>query len=138
MAAMNNFLRLGFIPRNYDLALLLLRAWFGLTLLCLHGWVKVAHFSQMAGHFPNPLHLGSTPSLLFAILSDVISAILVTIGLATRWAALVIAVNTGVAFSLVHRFAFHGPHSGELPWLFLGWAITILIAGPGRYSVDQG
>ncbi len=133
---MNSFLRLGFIPRNYDVGLLVLRVVFGFTLCILHGWVKVMHFSAMASHFPDPLHVGAKFTLMFAILSDLICSLLVVIGLGTRWAALIIAINTGAAFVLVHKFALSGPHSGELPLLFCAWALAILIAGPGRYSVD--
>ena len=138
MAAMTNSLRLGFVPRNYDLALLILRVWFGLTLFILHGWSKLTNFSHMAGHFPDPLHIGSTATLLFAVLSDAVCSILVALGLATRWAALIIAINTAAAFFLVHKAAFLGPHSGELPWLFAGWALTIFFAGPGKFSLDKG
>jgi putative oxidoreductase len=136
MTRMNSFVRLGFVPRNYDVALLALRVVFGFTLCIAHGWPKVMHFSAMTSHFPDPLHIGSRFTLMFAILSDLICSLLVVIGLGTRWAALIIAINTGAAFALVHKFALSGPHSGELPLLFCVWALAILIAGPGRYSVD--
>ena len=138
MAAMTNFLRPGFLPRNDDFALLILRVWFGLTLFILHGWGKLTNFAHMSSHFPNPLHIGSTPTLLFAVLSDAVCSILVVLGLGTRWAALIIAINTAAAFFLVHKASFSGPHSGELPWLFAGWALAIFFAGPGRFSLDKG
>jgi len=133
---MNSFVRLGFMPRHYDLGLLILRVVFGLTLCILHGWGKVLHFSGMAAHFPDPLHIGSRFTLLFAILSDLVCSLLVAAGLATRWAALIIAINTGAAFALVHKLKLSGPGNGELPLLFCTWALVILIMGPGRYSVD--
>ena len=133
---MNSFVRLGFVPRNYNVALLLLRVVFGFTLCIVHGWTKAMHFSSMAAHFPDPLHIGSKFTLMFAILSDLICSLLVVIGLGARWAALIIAINTGAAFVLVHKFALFGSHSGELPLLFCVWALAILIAGPGPYSVD--
>ena len=138
MAPMNKFVRLGFVPRHFDLGLLVLRLMFGFCLCVLHGWPKVMHFSDMASHFPDPLHIGSKFTLMFAILSDLICSVLVAIGLATRWAALIIAINTGAAFVVAHKFSLLGPHSGELALLFFGWAVAILIAGPGRYSVDGG
>ncbi len=133
---MNTFVRLGFIPRHYDFGLLVLRVTIGLMLCVLHGWSKVVNFSVMAGHFPDPLHIGSTITLLFAILSDLICSLLIVLGLGTRWAALIVAINTGAAFSLAHKFALSGPHSGELPLLFFWWAVTLLITGPGRFSFD--
>jgi putative oxidoreductase len=133
---MNSFVRLGFLPRHFDFGMLVLRVVFGLTLCILHGWTKAMHFSAMAAHFPDPLHIGAKYTVLFAILSDLICSLLVAIGLATRWAALIIAINTGAAFVLVHRFTLFGPHSGELALLFFTWALAILIMGPGRFSVD--
>lgn len=134
---MNNFVRLGFVTKNYDLGLLILRVLFGVSLCAVHGWAKIRHYSQMSAHFPDPLHIGSRPTLLFAILSDLICSLLIVFGLATRWAALIVAINTGAAFMLVHKFALSGPHSGELALLFFGWALTILVAGAGRYSLDK-
>ena len=136
MTRMNKFMRLSFLPRHYDLGLLILRVGFGLSLCILHGWVKVVHFSQMAAHFPDPLHIGGRLTLLVAILSDVVCSLLIALGLAARWAALIVAINTGAAFVLVHKFALSGPHGGELALLFFIWALTILITGPGRFSLD--
>lgn len=133
---MNKFVRLGFVPRHFDFGVLVLRVVFGLTLCVVHGWSKVVHFSDMAGHFPDPLHIGSKFTLLFAILSDLICSLLIVLGLGTRWAALIVAINTGAAFAIVHKFSLFGPHSGELALLFCTWALAILIFGPGRYSLD--
>jgi putative oxidoreductase len=136
MARMNKFVRLGFIPRHFDLGLLLLRVVFGLTLCVVHGWTKIIHYSDMASRFPDPLHIGSQFTLMFAILSDLVCSLLIVLGLATRWAALIVAINTGAAFVLVHHATLFGPHSGELPLLFCTWAVALLIMGPGRYSLD--
>lgn len=134
---MRNFLTLSFIPRSSDFALLILRLMAGFSLFWCHGWEKISNFVGMSGHFPDPLHIGPIPSLAFALLSDGICSILIFFGLAARWAALLIAVNTGVAWSMVHHYRFHGPGNGEMPWLYLAVALTILIAGPGRFSFDR-
>ncbi len=134
---MNKFLQLGFLPRDYDAGLLVLRLWFGLCLFFNHGLPKITHFSQMSGHFPDPLHIGSHASLAFGILSDAICSLLIVLGLAARLAALGVVIILGVAFLLVHHMKFSGPGNGELPFLFIGAALVILIAGPGRYSVDR-
>ena len=133
---MNSFVRLGFLPRNIDAALLLLRVIGGLTLCIRHGWEKVSHFSQMAAHFPDPLHIGARWTLAFSLLSDFVSSLLIVIGLGTRWAALIVAINTGAAFILVHKLSLFGPRSGELPLLYCAWALGIFLMGPGRYSLD--
>lgn len=120
---------------SIDLALLILRLWGGL-LLFLHGYAKVTHFSQMSAHFPNPIHIGPLPTLLFAILSDAVCSLLVAIGLGTRYAALIVVINVGAAFTLVHHMKLVGQGNGELPLLFFGIFLALVITGAGRYSVD--
>jgi putative oxidoreductase len=119
-----------------DIALLMLRVWGGLLLFSQHGLTKVLHFSQMSGHFPNPIHIGPLPSLLFAVLSDAICSLLVVLGIGTRYAALIVVINLATAFTLVHHMKLSGPGNGELPLLFCGIFLTLVIAGGGRYSVD--
>jgi putative oxidoreductase len=122
---------------SIDLGLLLLRLWIGVLLFVQHGLGKVTHFSQMSGHFPNPIHIGPVPSLLFAILSDAICSLLVAVGVATRYAALIVVINLGTAFTLVHHMKLSpGPGNGELPLLFLGGFLVLVITGAGRYSID--
>jgi putative oxidoreductase len=79
-----------------------------LPLFLEHGIEKIFTFSAMAAHFPNPLDIGSVPSLLFAVLSDSICSLLLLAGLATRWAALICLINIGVAWVFVHHFQFFG------------------------------
>jgi putative oxidoreductase len=123
--------------RKIDGPLLLLRIWAGLMLFVAHGLVKIMHFSQMSSHFPNPIHIGPLPSLLFATLSDAICSLLVVFGIATRYAALIVVINLATAFTLVHHLKLSGPGNGELPLLFLGAFLTLVLAGPGRYSIDS-
>ncbi|MBV8812337.1 MAG: DoxX family protein [Acidobacteriaceae bacterium] len=133
---MKNFFRLSFLPRGYDFALLILRLWIGFSLFLKHGWEKLIGFTQMTAHFPDPIHIGPVPSFAFALLSDAICSLLLFFGLAARWAALIIAINTGVAFALVHKFRFFGTGNGEMPWIYFAAAMTVFIAGPGRFSFD--
>jgi putative oxidoreductase len=121
-----------------DAGLFILRVWAGLLLFAQHGLTKVLHFSQMSAHFPNPIHIGPLPSLLFALLSDAICSLLVVLGLLTRYAALIVVINLGTAFTLVHHMKLSGPGNGELPLLFLGAFLTLVISGAGRYSIDSG
>jgi putative oxidoreductase len=123
-------------PTQTDIGLLIVRVMAGFSLFLRHGIEKATGFSQMAAHFPDPLHIGSTPSLAFALLSDAICSLLIIVGLGTRFAAAVIAVNLTVAFTLVHRMAFSGPRGGELPWVYLAIALMLFFTGPGRFSLD--
>lgn len=120
--------------------LLALRLFIAFPLFLKHGTEKLFRFPMMAQHFPNPLHIGVIPSLLFATLSDGICTLLLIVGLATRWAALIIFVNLFVALAFVHHFQVFGPQGdhGELILLYLGATFTLFFTGPGKYSMDAG
>jgi putative oxidoreductase len=119
-----------------DIGLLLLRIFLGVSLFLRHGLEKLTNFSHMAHHFPDPIHIGSHTSLVFALISDGICSILIVLGLGTRIAALIVAVNLAVAFYFVHHYAFFTDH-GELMILYIGGALALLFAGAGRFSVDR-
>jgi putative oxidoreductase len=127
-----------FSASGQDCGLLALRLIAGTSLLLKHGLEKVLHFGAMASHFPNPLHVGAIPSLIFAMISDFVCSILVVLGLATRWAAAWIFVNILVAWAFVHHFVFFGRGSdhGELIVLYLAAMLALMLGGPGKYSVD--
>lgn len=135
---MNHLIRLSFIPHTPNLALLLLRVFVGTSLFLKHGLEKVTNFSQMAHHFPDPLHVGSQLTLAFALLSDAVCSLLVIIGLGTRWAGLIIAVNTAAALTFVHGWHLSGEHNGELPWMYLASALVLFLSGAGKFSIDHG
>ena len=119
-----------------NLALLVLRVWLGLAMLLIHGWDKAMHFNNLKHDFPEPLHIGSPANLALAIFAEVVCSALLAVGFVTRFAALVLAIEVGVAFVLVHQMKLTGEHSGELAFIYLAGYAAILIAGPGRLSVD--
>ena len=135
---MKNLIQLKAIPADTDLGLLLLRLTTITPPFLKHGIEKVFTFSQMAAHFPDPLHIGPVPSLIFAMISDSICTLLMIVGLATRWAAAIVFVNVFVAWAFVHHFEFAGRAAdhGELIVLYLGVTLTLFFSGPGRYSLD--
>jgi putative oxidoreductase len=111
----------------------------GVSLLLKHGLMKVLHFSSMASHSLDPIHLGVVPSLIFALISDFVCSLLIIVGLVTRLAAIIMFVNISVARAFVEHFAFFGRNGdrGELIALYLGAMVAIFQAGPGRYSIDH-
>lgn len=128
-------MRSGSGSTSVDIGLLLLRLFLGINLFMRHGLEKILHFSQMSAHFPDPIHIGSHPSLIYALISDGICSLLVALGLGTRVAALIVAVDVGVAFSLVHRYPFANGH-GELLLLYFGGFLALVFTGAGGYSLD--
>ena len=128
-------LKMEFLPASTDLALLLLRVWCGLSMLVLHGWGKMVNFNQVAEKFPA---LVGTPalSLGLAVFAEVGCAVLLTLGLFTRFAALNLVVTMCVAFFLVHGGALSGENSGELAFIYLAGYVALLLAGGGRFALD--
>lgn len=119
------------------LALLTLRLWLGITLLLNHGIGKLKAFDSMAPSFADPFKIGHTASFALVVFAEVVASTLVALGLLTRFGALVLMVNMGVAFVYVHKLSLSGAHSGELPFIYLAGWVTLLLSGPGRLSLDQ-
>jgi putative oxidoreductase len=118
-----------------DIGLLVLRVVLGAMLFFKHGLEKITHFSQMSAHFPNPLHIGSHASLIFATLSDAICSLLVVLGLGTRFAAFIIVVNMSVALYFVHHMALRQDHC-EMMMVYIAGFVALIFAGGGRFSLD--
>jgi putative oxidoreductase len=117
--------------------LLVLRVGTGLSVFLKHGWEKLSGYSTMVQHFPDPIHIGAHASLAYALLSDGICSVLVVLGLATRPAAVVILINLLTAFIFVHHAAFFVRGGGaELIWSYMIALTTLIITGPGRFSID--
>jgi putative oxidoreductase len=129
-----------FVPSNTDAGLLILRIGTGLILFLRHGWEKVSQWTLSNPHFPNPLHIGHSTSWVLAMTSDGICSLLIILGVGTRWLSLYCFVNIFVAWALVHHFPFFGKNPGadhgELITLYLSALVALMVAGPGRYSVD--
>ncbi len=125
-----------------DAGLALLRIGTGATLFLRHGWEKQPmHWAQFMAHFPDPIHIGARPSFLIAFVADFVCALLLVLGVWTRWVALFCFCNILVAWALVHHFAFFGkgPGSdhGELIVLYLIALLTLVITGSSAFSVDS-
>lgn len=120
--------------KNPDLALLFLRLAFGL-LMMVHGWSKLQGFSEMSGSFPDPIGVGSAVSLSLAIFAEFFCSILLILGFLTPLATIPLIITMLVAAFIAHA---------DDPWstkekavLFLAAYITLLVSGPGRYSLDH-
>jgi len=117
-----------------SLGLLTLRLWLGLAMFFNHGLDKLTHFSDMALKFPDPLGIGQTPSLALVVFAETAGALLLAFGLLTRFAALTLVIDLGVAFLMIHK-TVNG--AGELAFIYSAGYAALLIAGGGRFSVDK-
>jgi putative oxidoreductase len=136
---LSRIVKMSFLQSSTDAGLLFLRVSVGLSLFMKHGYEKIFNFSQMAPVFSDPLHLGSTPSLIIAMISDSICSLLIVFGLGTRWAAAWSFATIFVGWAFQHHFLFFGhlvADHGELSVLYIVAMGAIFIAGPGRFSVD--
>ena len=118
-----------------DAALLLLRGCFGLALAFAHGYAKLTH----PGRFLNALAERGVPlPALFgwgAIASEFLGGLLLALGLLTRPAAVLVLVTLTVAALFAHA---NEPFAErELALAYAVVALAVLIAGPGRFSLDK-
>lgn len=119
-------------------SLLVLRLWLGLTMFFVHGLDKIHNFSTYAGQFPNPIGIGVKPGLVLVIIAETAGAALLAVGFLSRLGALMLAVDMGVAFFLVHKMTLGMvEHSGELAFIYLAGFVTLFFAGPGKFSLDK-
>jgi putative oxidoreductase len=130
------FLHFNFLPRSTDLALLVLRVWFGASMAALHGWGKLTGFSAMSGRFVDPFGIGRPATLALATFGELVCASLLVLGLFTRFAALVLAITMTAAFWYGHGARLTGAGNGELPFIYLGGFLALFVAGGGRFSLD--
>lgn len=116
-----------------DLGLLLLRIGASITMMT-HGYGKLQMLIN-GDEFGDPIGLGATPSLFLATIGEFVCPILIIFGFKTRWAAIPTAITMAVAFFIAH--ASDPFQRKELPLLYLIVFVSIILLGPGKYSVDR-
>ena len=122
------------IARRSPYALALLRIVSGLLFL--------AHGTQKFLSFPAGDHAGSGWALdnpgAFAGIVELVTGILITIGLLTRPAAFVASGTMAVAYWMAHapQNAFPVNNGGDAAILYCFVFLYLLFAGPGAWSVD--
>ncbi len=123
---------------NYrtDFALLLLRIIFGGTMLVQHGWGKLLKFFQDDPiKFADPIGFGPTISLGLTVFAEVVCALLLIFGLFSRWSLIPLIFIMLVAIFIIH---WGDPLANlEKAILYLTAYLSIFIAGPGWYSIDE-
>jgi putative oxidoreductase len=116
-----------------DIALLVLRLAIGIWMLS-KGLPKVSMLFSGDVQFYSVLGLSSQLSLALTVFVQVIGSVLLIIGLFTRLAAVVLAVNMFVAVVAVH---FNDTFAKAEPALhFLLTYVFLSLAGAGKLSLD--
>ncbi len=97
-------------------------------------------FHEIREDFPPPFSLlPSELSWQLATWSELLGALCLAIGLATRFWAVSLIIVTAVAWSAVH--AGHGynvcDNGWKLPLIYVAMLIPLILRGPGRLSIDH-
>ena len=116
-----------------DLALLILRLGSS-GLMLTHGIPKISRLFESPIKFADPIGIGETTSLIFALLGEVLGPVFIIIGYKTKLATIPSLITMFVAAFIVH--INDDLATKEKALLFLICFITILLAGPGKFSID--
>lgn len=103
------------------------------------GLLLVEHATMKFFHFPAPLMPGPLPPLLVAAGAiELVTGILITLGLFTRLAAFVASGELAFAYFIGHfpKSFWPGINMGEGAILFCFIFLYIAAAGPGAWSID--
>jgi putative oxidoreductase len=135
-----------------SIGLLILRLGAG-GYMATHGWGKVQMlYAGDFDKFGDPIGLGNTLSLVLVTGAEFLCAVLVMLGLATRFAAAPVAFTMAVAAFVAHRAdpwtagrayelftagATKFPVSKEPALMFLIPFLALVFTGPGEFSLDR-
>lgn len=131
---LKKLLKTGNYPSNVNFALLIFRVGVSAMMLT-HGYGKFLKVINGDFRFGDPLGIGVEASLTLAAFGEFVCSILVILGLFTRYATVPLMITMLVAWQISHG---DDPFSTQEKSVFyLLSFLTILITGPGKYSLDQ-
>ena len=117
-----------------DIGKLVLRLGFGAMMLT-HGFPKLMKLFSGNTQFRDPIGLGDTPTLILAVIAEVICPILIMIGYKTKLSAILPVITMLVAAFVVH---------GDDPWgkkefaLVYGLGfLAIGLIGNGKFAIEK-
>lgn len=100
-----------------------------------HGWGKLSNFSLIAPNFPDPLGFGSGVRLGLAVFAEFFASLALIFGFLTRLTTFALIVAMLMAAFVIH--AGDQYKKMELALVYLIPYLTILLSGPGKYSLDR-
>jgi putative oxidoreductase len=127
-----------YLSRYSEWSALFLRVAVGVIFIA-HGRQKLFGGLAGFGHYLESLGVPlPNVSALVVALVEFLGGIALLLGLFTRWAALLLAINMLVAIVLVHlRHGLTGPGGFEFPLALLAAAISLLLTGPQKFSIER-
>lgn len=125
-----------------NMARLFMRLFIGVMLMSI-GIRQIAHYNELATSFDSVFGIPGDTSLLILILIEVICSTLIILGLFTRFSVLPPLGVMILAEQIIAQYhdtlqasPFLLMQAGYLPIMFIGVFIFILLAGPGKISLD--
>jgi putative oxidoreductase len=127
-----------FVPYNHDLALLILRLALAAVLLY-HGVPKLMNFGATVAAFQGMGLPAPSLTAAFALLAEVVGGLLILLGVMIDLAGLLVVIDMLGAIALVHwPNGFDFTKGGwEHPFSVLAMALTLALAGPGRFAIGM-
>lgn len=126
------------LQKYRDLGLLFLRVAAGLYLALGHGWGKVAGGPEQWAGIGGTLEVFSFAPTFWGFLSafaEFFCALLVVIGFYSRPAALLVVLNMAVAATA--HLTGNIPGGPETALLYAFIFLSLILIGPGKYSLDE-
>lgn len=126
-----------------NLARLFMRLFVGMMFLQF-GVRHLVHYSELRDVFPTILGMEPVTCLTIMIVIELVCSLLIMVGFLTRLAVIppilsMIAAEYYILHEMVPHLSVYGLSStdpGYLPLMFIGIYIFILLAGPGKISLD--
>ena len=103
------------------------------SLFFTHGYSKVLKIIN--GDFSDPIGIGPLPSLILTAFAEFIVPIFIIIGWKTRFFCIFPIITMFVAFIFKHDGDPFSKKEKSLLYLIL--FISLIITGPGKYSIDN-
>jgi len=100
-----------------------------------HGIPKLQKLINGDFKFADPIGIGQSPSLFLTVIAEFICPLFIIIGYKTRLAIIPIAITMFVAAVIVHGADAFDVKEKAL--MYLTFFITIMLLGPGKYSIDK-
>ena len=119
---------------SINTALLILRVVVAAFMIT-HGLPKLMNMMSGNSKFGDPIGIGKDLSLGLTVFAEFVCAILLLLGLATRLALIPLIIAMLDAAFVAHADDPFGKK--DMALLYLVIFITLLITGPGKYSVDN-
>lgn len=126
-----------------NLARLFMRLFVGVMLLQF-GIRHLVNYNGLCATFPTVLDMSSSTSLVLMIVIELVCSLLIMVGFLTRLSTIppivaMFAAEYYILHDMVPYLPAYGLDStdpGYLPIMFIGIYIWMLIAGPGKISLD--